>query len=86
MSISPWSYSRLKAFETCPRQFQHLKILKTYKESESEAMLYGTAFHEAAEEYIRDETPMPPQFAYAKDALDTLNAKRGTNYASLRWG
>ena len=86
MSISPWSFSRLKSFEQCPKQFQHLKILKTYKESESTAMLYGTAFHTAAEEYIRDETPMPPQFDYAKDALDVLNAKQGDKLCEFKMG
>jgi hypothetical protein len=49
-------------------------------------MLYGTAFHEAAEEYIRDKTPMPPQFAYAKDALDALNAKRGDKLCEFEMG
>ena len=86
MSIAPWSFSKIKSFEQCARQFQHLKILKTYKESESEAMLYGTAFHTAAEEYIQDETPMPPQFAYAKDALDNLNAKRGDKLCEYKMG
>ena len=85
-SIVPWSFSKIKSFEQCARQFQHLKILKTYKESESEAMLYGTAFHTAAEEYIRDETPMPPQFAYATEALDNLNAKQGHKLCEFKMG
>ena len=50
MSIAPWSFSKIKAFEQCPKKFYHLKIAKDYSEPETEAMYYGTAFHEAAEE------------------------------------
>ena len=57
MSIKPWSFSRIKAFQQCPKKFYHLKIAKDYSEPETEAMSYGTAFHLAAEEYVRDGTP-----------------------------
>ena len=76
MSIKPWSFSRIKAFEQCPKKFYHLKIAKDYTEPQTEAMSYGTAFHLAAEEYVRDGKPIPTQFEFAKDALDALMAKR----------
>ena len=63
MSITPWSFSRLKAFEQCPKQFFHLKIAKDYEDKVSEAMLYGTKAHLIAEEYIRDGKPIPKAFA-----------------------
>ena len=59
MSIAPWSFSRIKAFEQCPKKFYHLKIAKNYREPETEAMHYGTIVHEAAEKYIRDGEPLP---------------------------
>lgn len=71
-SIKPWSFSRIKAFEQCPRQFYHMKVLKTYSNPETKAMLYGTLFHEAAEFYVRDGTPLPEKFNFAKPALDAL--------------
>jgi len=52
VSISPWSFSRIKSFEQCPKQFYHLKIAKDYVESETEAMRYGTEAHLVAEEFI----------------------------------
>ena len=45
MSIAPWSFSKLKAFETCPKQFYHVKILKEYPQKETDAMRYGTDVH-----------------------------------------
>ena len=49
MSVAPWSYSRIKAFEQCPKQFYHMKIAKDYKEPYTEAMRYGTELHAVAE-------------------------------------
>ena len=86
MSIAPWSFSKIKAFEQCPKKFYHLKIAKDYSEPETDAMYYGTAFHEAAEEYVRDNVPLPPQFDYAKGALDALNAKRGKKLCEYKMG
>ena len=86
MSITPWSFSKIKAFEQCPKQFYHMRIVKDYIESETEAMLYGTAFHTAAEEYIRDNKPMPPQFDYAVATLDKLRAKPGNKLCEYKLG
>jgi len=69
MSISPWSFSRIKSFEQCPKQFYHMKIAKDYHESETEAMRYGTEAHLVAEEFIRDGKAVPSKFAYMKDPL-----------------
>ena len=29
MSVAPWSFSKIKAFEKCPKQFYHLKVAKS---------------------------------------------------------
>jgi hypothetical protein len=84
--IVPWSYSRLKAFDQCPKQFYHMKILKEYEDKETSAMRYGTMFHTAAEEYVRDATPMPAKFNYAIPAIDNLIAKRGNKLCEYKLG
>lgn len=86
MSITPWSFSRIKSFEQCPKQFYHEKILKEYPFVETEATRYGNEFHKAAEEYIGDETPLPPQFAYAGPILDALNNKHGKKLCEYKMG
>jgi len=86
MSIKPWSFSKIKSFEQCPKKFYHLKVSKDYKEPETEAMYYGTAFHLAAEEYIRDGTPLPNKFMYGKPVLDSLAAKKGDKLCELKMG
>jgi len=86
LSIIPWSFSKIKAFEQCPKQFYHEKILKEYPFVETEATRYGSEFHKAAEEYIRDETPLPPQFTYAGPILDALNNKHGKKLCEYEMG
>jgi hypothetical protein len=64
-------------FEQCPKKYYHLKVLKDVTEPETEAMDYGTRFHEAAEFYIKNNTPLPEAFKFAKSALDGLKAMPG---------
>ena len=86
MSIASWSFSRLKNFETCPKQFYHVSVLKEHPVVETDAMLYGTAMHKAAEDYIGSDVPIPPQFDYVKDALDELKEIRGVKLCEQKLG
>lgn len=71
--MTPWSYSGLKKFKTCPKQYYEVKVAQNFKEPEStEATRYGKSFHSAAEDYVRDGTPLPEPFMYAKQHLDML--------------
>lgn len=83
---APWSFSRIKAFETCPKQFYHTTVLKQFPYVETEAMRYGTEFHEAAEHFIRDGTPVPDRFAFARPVLDALAAKPGEKLCEQKLG
>jgi hypothetical protein len=85
-SPAPWSFSRIKAFDTCPKQFYHVNVLKQFPFVETEAMRYGTAFHKAAEEFIRDGTPVPEQFAFARPALEVLAARPGVKLCEQKLG
>ena len=85
-SIVPWSFSKAKAFEQCPKQFYHMKVLKQYADKETEAMRYGTLMHEAAEKYVRDKEPLPKSFEYVKPALDSLLTKQGEKLCEFKMG
>lgn len=72
-----WSYSSLKQFETCPKQYHHIRVLKDVKDDGNEATIYGKEMHLAAEEYIRDGKPIPEKFNFIKEPLETVNAWKG---------
>jgi len=86
VSIAPWSFSKIKSFEQCPKQFYHLKVVKDYSEPETEAMRYGTEFHKACEEYVRDDIPIPKKFDFVKPTLDSLLSKRGEKLCEYKMG
>lgn len=86
MKSPTWSFSGIKAFDQCPKKYYHLKVIRDYKEPPTEAMLYGTQFHTAAEEYIRDDKPLPKYFEYAQPVLDTLNKMQGEKHCEYEMG
>jgi len=83
---APWSFSRIKAFEQCPKQFYHEKVLKQYPFIQTDAMIYGNQFHKACEDYIGKGEPLPERFMYIKDALDKLNQRKGVKVCEQRLG
>lgn len=84
--VAPWSFSRLKSFEQCPKQFYHEKILKAYPFVQTEAILYGNEFHKAAENFIGKDEPVAEKFSYAQKALENLKGREGDKHCELKLG
>ena len=76
-----WSHSSLKQFETCQRQYHEIKVLKKWPFEQGEQALYGEQLHLAAELYVKNGTPIPPQFAFIKPVIDALLTKKGEKLA-----
>lgn len=81
-----WSYSSITMFDQCPKKYYHLRVAKDISEPPSEAMLYGTRVHLAAEKYIRDGEPIPKKYAYMQPFLTTLNKIEGDKYCEIKMG
>lgn len=78
-----WSHSALKNFETCPRQYHELKVLQNYPAKDTAQTLYGKDLHKAAELYIRDGEPIPLQFNFIQEMLDSLLKKDGDKHPEM---
>ena len=81
-----WSHSALKDYEGCPRRYHEVKVLKNYPFIDTQATIYGKELHEAAEHYIKEDKPLPPQFEFIKEALDALKAKPGRKLCEYEMG
>lgn len=57
--IPAWTYSQLEKFETCPKQFYHVRVIKDVSEPPTEHTVWGERVHTALEERVRDGTPLP---------------------------
>jgi CRISPR/Cas system-associated exonuclease Cas4 (RecB family) len=84
--MTTWSYSSLKTFEQCPKKYYHLRVVKDVKDEGSEATLYGQELHKAAEDYLKDNTPIPPKFAYIQQVVDAIKEIPGEKHCELKLG
>lgn len=75
-----WSYSSLKDYLNCPKQYYHLKVAQDYVKKPTENMLYGSEVHKALEDYVRDGKPLAKNYERFKAVLDELIAIPGTKY------
>ncbi len=76
MSELAWSYSRLSGFESCPKKFYHLNIIKDVKEIESAPMRDGKRDHEALDKRVRLGTALPEHLAALEPVCKLFDGAR----------
>jgi CRISPR/Cas system-associated exonuclease Cas4 (RecB family) len=81
-----WSYSSLKDYVNCPKQYHEVKVLKRYNKTPTEQMLYGTEVHKALEDYVRDDVPLAKNYERFQSVLDTLLEIPGDRYPEHEMG
>lgn len=81
-----WSYSSLDLFQQCPQKYYRLRVKKDIKEPQSEHLIYGQDVHKAAEEFIRDGTPIPEKYKFMELPLTKLRDYEGTHLCEHRMG
>src|SRR5207344_1051384 len=67
-----WSYSRLKAFEDCPRRYHETQVKKDWPEEPSQILVFGDAVHKAMAESLRTGTPLPTKFKQFQQWVDKV--------------
>jgi len=72
-----WSFSSLKDFINCPKQYHEVKVLKQFEKKTTQQMLYGTEVHKACEDYVGKGEPLPKNYQRFKKMLDALAAIPG---------
>lgn len=75
-----WSFSSLKDFINCPKQYYHTKVAKDYVKKQTQQMLYGAEVHKACEGYICDGASLAKNYLRFKPQLDALLGIKGTKY------
>lgn len=75
-----WSFSGLKDYTNCPKQYNEVKVMRNYTKKVTQQMLYGTEVHKALEDYARDGTELPSFYQRFKPMMDALLEIPGTRY------
>lgn len=73
LMIFPLAYTKLKAFETCPRQAYARYISKTYPFVETTAQKDGKDIHKLFEDRIKHELPFPNDFTWCEQYVPTIS-------------
>jgi|TARA_R110002020_G_scaffold90465_2_gene220298 CRISPR/Cas system-associated exonuclease Cas4 (RecB family) len=72
MSDYTWSFSSLKQYQNCPRQYHEIRVLQNYTVKESEAMIYGKEVHTALENYVKDGKELAKNYQRFQSMVDSL--------------
>ena len=84
MNTIKWSFSGLKDFINCPKQYYEVKVAQNFVKKVTEKMAYGTEVHKALEDYARDGTELPLFYQQYKPLLDTLLTIPGERYLEYK--
>lgn len=79
-----WSFSSLKEYLNCPKQYEEVKVKKNFTKSVTPQMLYGTEVHKALEDYVADGKELQKNYQRFKPVLDTLLEIPGQRYPEHR--
>ena len=75
-----WSFSSLKQFTNCPRQYYEVRVAQNVQTKVTQQMLYGTEVHKALEDYVRDGKELPLNYKRFKPMIDALLSVPGERY------
>jgi hypothetical protein len=85
MTNPAWTYSQLDSFESCPRKFYHLKVLRDINEPPTVHTEWGKTVHTAFENAIKDGTPLPTGMAQWQTIADKLSALPGSKLTEYQF-
>jgi hypothetical protein len=82
--IKSWSHSAIKDFESCPRKYHEVRVLKKYPFEETDQSIYGTNLHKAIEDYIERGICLPHEFIFVRDVVDAVIHRSGEKMAEVK--
>lgn len=67
-----WSYSRLKAWEICPRRYHETQVLKNWPEDESPQLKWGNDVHAAMAKALQTGEQLPAMYQVFQPWIDKI--------------
>lgn len=85
MSRPAWSFSSVEQYRNCPKQYQEVRILKNWKEAETEERRWGNRVHEALRAALEHGTPLPAGMEVWQKIADQFRAVKGELHAETQF-
>lgn len=80
-----WSYSGLKAFESCARQYNEVQRLKNFKGTQGPELIWGDRVHKALHKTLQDGVPLPDEMLMYQGWVDKVKAGPGKLYVEQKY-
>jgi hypothetical protein len=58
-----WSFSGLKKYRNCPKQYYEVKVAKNYADVTHASAIFGKEVHSAIQSYVEQGAPFPKNYA-----------------------
>ena len=87
MTALPWTRSKLDAFDTCPRQFEQVQVLRHFESPRHEANMWGDKFHKQAEKFIgaQGNTPLSAEMLPYSAYFAQFLGRPGNTFVERRY-
>lgn len=72
-----WSYSKLNSFETCPKQYNEVTVLRNFIEKvvPDGPLAWGNAVHEAFKKTLQENVPLPIEMLEYQKWVDIIQKR-----------
>jgi hypothetical protein len=80
-----WTYSQLDSFESCPKKFYHLKVIRDIVEPPTEHTVWGTKVHTAFENFILHGELLPEGMTQWQPIANKIAKLGGEKHAELKF-
>jgi hypothetical protein len=79
-----WSYSKYKAFDSCPKRHYEVDIAKNFQDS-TEQLVWGNEVHEAIQHATEGKAPLPDSMKDYQRWVDQMKNGEGTLYVEQQY-
>lgn len=86
VTATPWSFSSLSSFETCPRRHYLTKVTKQVVEPMSDAITFGNKVHKELELATKGEKGLSHGFTHYQPIVDRLRKPPGKKLVEYKFG
>jgi len=79
-----WSWSALSTYETCPKKYYHLYVLKDFRDADSSYAADGKFIHDALYKRVLKDKPLPLQLRHYEKVASKFANTTGEKHGEMK--
>jgi hypothetical protein len=81
--MAAWTYSSIDKYQTCPKQYYHLRVVRDVKDPPSEHTVWGETVHKALEDYIKEGKELPEEMSQWTSFMSKIKGIKGSKFTEI---